>query len=268
MSVKPAQVRYLESGKSLGAAVHKGWAATWNWILSFVVGFTGGRGCKLENADNGHPRLDVLIEAGDGCSVTGGEDGKPYVISLIGGGGEGGGDGGGEAPEEPEDPDYPDTPEITAEDLPDGTHIYVDGADIATIPHGKTPEITASKSGKTTIIYADGVPIATIQDGADGEDGAASGGTELTVITGISFSLYQGELVATLSKSKVKALSATDLGTSTAKVCDVSEVTVVTSESYSTSSHQFTNERSTIKVLGETPTNGQTPFTATSLAEE
>lgn len=92
MSVKPAQVRYLESGKSLGAAVHKGWAATWNWILSFVVGFTGGKGCKLENADKGHPRLDVLIEAGPGCSVTGGEDGQPYVISCEGGGGGGGGD--------------------------------------------------------------------------------------------------------------------------------------------------------------------------------
>lgn len=98
MSVKPAQVRYLESGKSLGAAVHKGWAATWNWVLSFVVGFTGGKGCKLENADKGHPRLDVLIEAGPGCSVTGGEDGQPYVISCDGGGGGG---GGGDDPDDP-----------------------------------------------------------------------------------------------------------------------------------------------------------------------
>lgn len=93
MSVKPAQIRYLNPGKALGAAMHKGWAATWNWVLSFVAHFSGGKGCKLENASNGHPRLDVLIEGGDGVDVTCGGDGQPYVISIADGG-DGDGDGG------------------------------------------------------------------------------------------------------------------------------------------------------------------------------
>ena len=93
MSVRPAQIRYLNPGKALGAAMHKGWAATWNWVLSFVAHFSGGKGCKLENASNGHPRLDVLIESGDGVDVTCAGDGQPYVISIADGG-DGDGDGG------------------------------------------------------------------------------------------------------------------------------------------------------------------------------
>ena len=270
MGNRPAQIRYLTEGKALGAAIHKGFAATWNWVLSFVNTFKGGNGCKIVNANSGNPRVDVLIESGDGIEVTCAGSGQPYVISLSGGD-SGGGDSGGGGDDEPEDPDYPDAPEITAEEMPDGTHIYADGAQIAVIPHGKTPVLTASKSGKTTTIFADGVPLCTIEDGADGQDeqgGSSSGGTEITVITGISFSLYQGQLTATLTKSKVRAMSATSAGTASVKVCDITEVDVVTSEAYSTSTHQFTNERKTIKTLGATAANGETPFTATSLAEE
>ena len=265
MSSRPAQIIYVKEGKALGAAIHKGWAATWNWVLSWVNHITGGKGCKIENKHSGNPRVDVLIEGGDGIEVTCDGSGKPYKISYVGG--SGGGDGGGD--DDPETPDYPSAPVITAEDLPDGTHIYADGVDIATIPHGHTPQITASKSGKTTTISVDGVPLCTIEDGEDGQDGQGSGsGTDVTVITGISFAVYNGKLVATLEKSTVKAISATSSGTSTVDVCDVEEVTVVTAETYNTGTHQFTNSRAKVKVLGSTSVAGQTPFTATAHSNE
>lgn len=271
MSSRPAQIRFLTEGKALGAAIHKGFVATWNWLLSWVNHIKGGKGIMLKNRHSGNPVIEALVEGGEGVLVTCAGEGQPYVISLSDTGGGGGDDSGGGEEEDPDDPDYPSAPEITAEDFPDGTHIFADGAHIATIPHGNTPQITASKSGKTTTISVDGVPLCTIEDGADGQDwqgGSSSGGTDITVITGISFSLYQGQLTATLTKSKVKALSATDAGTSSVKVCDITEVDVVTSESYSESSHQFTNERKTIKTLGATAANGETPFTATAHSAE
>lgn len=165
-----------------------------------------------------------------------------------------------------------ETPEITAEKSAEDVRIYADGELIATIPIPKAPEITADKSGKTTTIYVDGDPIATIEDGADGQDGQDGGGsisgTDKTVITGISFSIYNGKLVATLEKETIKAISATSAGTSTVNVCDVEDVTVVTSEAYNTGTHQFTNTRAKVKVLGSTSASGQTPFTATPLSGE
>ena len=92
MSARPPQIVSVTAGKSLGAAIHKGWAATWNWMLSWVNHFTAGNGCTLENAETGHPRLDVLITPGEGIEVSGGGKGQAYVISATGGGGSGDGD--------------------------------------------------------------------------------------------------------------------------------------------------------------------------------
>ena len=82
MAVKPPQIRYVTEGKSLGASLHKGWAATWNWLLSFVHFFKAGKGLKLKGASAGHPQLDVLIEGQDGVRVTCAGNGQPYVVGL------------------------------------------------------------------------------------------------------------------------------------------------------------------------------------------
>ncbi len=82
MSVRPAQIRYLVEGKALGAALHKGWAATWNWVLSFVHHLKGGRGIVVKDKSGGHPVIETLIEAGTGIEVNCAGDGQPYVIGL------------------------------------------------------------------------------------------------------------------------------------------------------------------------------------------
>ena len=127
---------------------------------------------------------------------------------------------------------------------------------------GDTPVITASKSGGVTTIYADGVAIAQINDGASGSATLP----DKNVVTDVSFSISGGKLKATLSKENLKT-GATS--TATKDICDVGELDVVTSESYSTSTHQFTNTRKRGKVIG-TPSSaqGQTPFTATPLSGE
>jgi hypothetical protein len=157
-----------------------------------------------------------------------------------------------------------DTPEITAEPGAGVTHIYANGELIADIPDGKTPEITASKDGKVTTIYADGRPIAWIDDGEDGGSGSA-----IEVVTGISFAIKEGRLVATVSKSTVNVLGEPETATSEAvDVCGAEDVTVVTSEDYSPSTHRFTNRRTKIKVLSQEAAGGQTPFIATPLSGE
>lgn len=110
MSSRPAQIVYIKEGKAPGAAIHKGWAATWNWVLSWVNHLIGGKGCKIENRNSGHPRVDVLIEGGDGIDVTCDGSGKPYVISYVG---AESGDDEGEPfdPDEPWDPSDPWNPE-------------------------------------------------------------------------------------------------------------------------------------------------------------
>ena len=164
--------------------------------------------------------------------------------------------------EDGEPGDDGEAPEITAEKNGATTHIFADGDLIATIMDGDTPVITASKSGGVTTIYANGVAIAQINDGASGSATLP----DKNVVDDVSFSISGGKLKATLSKSNLKT-GATS--TVTKDVCDVSELDVVTEEAYSTSTHQFTNTRKRVKVIG-TPSSaqGQTPFTATPLSGE
>lgn len=174
--------------------------------------------------------------------VQNGMDGAP---------GSGGGDGGGS--------------EIEVEEDDNEVRIYVDGELSATIPKGgDAPEITAEKVGKTTTIYADGNPIATIVDGSDGEDADSLDLSVKTVVTGIDFAIESGKLKAKVHKEKMKVVAVSDsVPDDDVEICDVSEATVVTSESYSTSTHKFTNVRKKVKVIG-TPENAtaETPFEA------
>ena len=164
---------------------------------------------------------------------------------LKGRDGSGGGGGGGEAPE------------ITAEREGDAVKIFADGDLIATIFDGKTPVITASKDGGITTIYANGQAIATIADGS----GGSAELPDKNVVTGVTFAVSGGKLKATVTKENLKtgATSQEDQD-----VCDIGELDVVVSEGYSTSTHQFTNERKKIQVIG-TPTDGegQDVFTST-----
>lgn len=161
-----------------------------------------------------------------------------------------------------------DTPEIEVTKNGNITYIYVDGELVAQITDGSTPKITASKIGKITTIYADGVPIATINDGEDGGGGGEQ--TDMEVITGVTFSMSEdtGKLTAKLTRKKIKAVVVETLEPEEVEVATVKQVPVVTSEAYSTSSHQFTNERRLVTVLGDAAAQGQTPFTATPLSSE
>ena len=155
-----------------------------------------------------------------------------------------------------------ETPEITGTDNAGVHRIYADGELIATIYDGQTPAITATKDNGVTTIYANGVAIAQINDGSSGSATLP----DKNVVDDVSFSISGGKLKATLAKSNLKT-GATS--TVTKDVCDVSELDVVTEEAYSTNTHQFTNTRKRIKVIG-TPSSasGQTPFTATPLSNE
>lgn len=154
-----------------------------------------------------------------------------------------------------------DTPEITAEKNGGVTHIFADGDLIATIMDGETPTITAQKVGGVTTIYANGVAIAQINDGSSGSATLP----DKNVVDDVSFSISGGKLRATLAKSNLKTGATSSV---TKDVCDVSELDVVISENYDGGTHNFTNERKRIKVIG-TPASatGQTPFTATPLSE-
>lgn len=93
MAVRPPQIRYLTEGKAIGADSHKGFAATWNWLLAWVNFFKAGKGLKLSDTGSGHPRLDVQIEGGEGIEVTCSGDGQSYVINSLGSSTGGGGGG-------------------------------------------------------------------------------------------------------------------------------------------------------------------------------
>lgn len=152
-----------------------------------------------------------------------------------------------------------ETPDITGVKNGDVTQIFANGEMIAEIKDGHTPVITADENGGVVTIYADGVAIAQINVGEGNLP-------DKDVVTGVSFSISDGKLVATLDKENLKTgVSSQDTKT----VCDVAELDVVTEEAYSTSTHQFTNTRKKIKVIG-TPADatGQTPFTATPLSGE
>lgn len=83
MAAKPPQVCNLTQGKAIGAKVHEGFAATWNWLLSFVSNLSGGNGVEVKDDASGHPTVEVLIEGGDGIDVSCGGAGQPYVIGLV-----------------------------------------------------------------------------------------------------------------------------------------------------------------------------------------
>lgn len=56
---------HLKEGLALGNPMHKGFAACWNWLLSWAKKFSSGEG----------------IVGSNGIEVTGGTDGEPYTIS-------------------------------------------------------------------------------------------------------------------------------------------------------------------------------------------
>ncbi len=155
-----------------------------------------------------------------------------------------------------------DTPEITATRNDGNVNIYADGNLIATLSDGRTPVITATKSQGVTTIFVDGVAVAQVEDGAAGAPDLPN----IDAVTGASFAISNGKLVCTLTKENLKTGATSN---STSEVCDVGELDVVVSEAYSHITHQFTNTRKRVKVLG-TPVDatGQTPFTATPLSGE
>lgn len=157
---------------------------------------------------------------------------------------------------------------IEVEEDPNEVRIFVDGELSATIPKkGDGPEITANKEGNVTRIYADGEEIAQILDGAVEQPKYES----ITCIKGINFEISEGKLKANVTKATfdVPADSIKTGTTDTVEVCDIDELDVVTEEKYSSSSHQFTNTRKRVKVIGTAQSAaGQTPFTATPLSGE
>lgn len=166
-----------------------------------------------------------------------------------------------------------DSPEITSEKVETTTHIYADGEHIADIEDGHSPEITASKDGNTVTIYADGVAIVSWDIGSSG-GGEEMAWESISAITDISFKIESGKLKAVLTKTSFYVPNTFELHpvevvpTTEVDVCSVEDLDVVTSESYSTSTHAFTNTRKRIKVLGSQNATGQTPFTATPLSGE
>lgn len=162
-----------------------------------------------------------------------------------------------------------DTPEIWGVKNGEVTTVCADGEVIATINDGHTPQITAEKKDGVTTIYVDGNAVAQIQDGG------VSQYDSITCISGIKFEISGGKLKAIISKQTFNVPDTfemhpvEEIDAQTIDVCDVSELDVVTEEEYSASSHQFTNKRKRVKVIGTaTDATGQTPFTATPLSGE
>lgn len=162
-----------------------------------------------------------------------------------------------------------DTPEIWGVKNGEVTTVYADGELIATINDGHTPQITAEKKDGVTTIYVDGNAVAQIQDGGVGQYDS------ITCISGIKFEISGGKLKAIVSKQTFNVPDTfemhpvEEIDAQTIDVCDVSELDVVTEEEYSASSHQFTNKRKRVNVIGTaTDATGQTPFTATPLSGE
>ena len=162
-----------------------------------------------------------------------------------------------------------DTPEIWGVKNGEVTTVYADGEVIATINDGHTPQITAEKKDGVTTIYVDGNAVAQIQDGGVGQYDS------ITCISGIKFEISGGKLKAKISKQTFDVPDTFDMhpvekvDDETIDVCDVSELDVVTEEEYSASSHQFTNKRKRVQVIGTAEdATGQTPFTATPLSGE
>ena len=150
---------------------------------------------------------------------------------------------------------------------------------------------SAAPGGVNTMVfnYTDGSSDTfRVQNGLDGAPGSPGGDDpddpepvdpgndylteddldEQTVVTGMTFAIENNKLVAKLKRKRIKAVDKGNLPDETVNVCDAKELEVVTGESYDTSSHQFTNTRRKITVMGDTAAAGQTPFTATPHSRE
>ena len=64
MANRPAQLRYLQKDKAIGA--HTGFVETWNWLLSSFNNLKGGKGVKLEWKSVDHPVIELDENDGDG----------------------------------------------------------------------------------------------------------------------------------------------------------------------------------------------------------
>lgn len=124
MAAQPPQIRYVTEGKSLGAPMHKGWAKTWNWLLSCVFSFSGGTGLEIKGKSTGKPVANVLIQGKDGISANCSGPGRPWVISGSGGSTEITGN----EDDPPEDPDDPTSPPEPSEPI-NGSIVIVSADD-------------------------------------------------------------------------------------------------------------------------------------------
>lgn len=161
------------------------------------------------------------------------------------------------------------TPTISAIKNGEITSVFANGNLIATIDDGHTPKITATQADGVTTLFVDGDPVAQIKDGGVSEY------ESITCISGIRFEVSGGQLNAIISTQSFHVPSTFEMhplehiDVKSVKVCSVGELDVVTSESYSTSSHAFTNSRKRIKVIGSpSDAQGETPFTATPMSDE
>ena len=86
MAVRPGQIRYLTEGKAVGAKTHKGFVATWNWVLSWIYNFKVGPGLQLTGERAGKPRLSLTLTNEDGAPIDDGGEETPYETVGEGGG--------------------------------------------------------------------------------------------------------------------------------------------------------------------------------------
>ena len=89
----------LKEGIALGNPMHKGWVATFNWLLGFVANFAVGPGLDLLKRDTDTPELRLAIDAGEGISISWANDRCKISVASDGGdddpGGSRGSGGGG-----------------------------------------------------------------------------------------------------------------------------------------------------------------------------
>ena len=79
----------LKKGKFIGAASHKGFVETFNWMLSWIEHFSTGAGLSLTGATAGRPRLTLNLIDGNGIPLDEyPDDDTPCDITDGVGGGE------------------------------------------------------------------------------------------------------------------------------------------------------------------------------------
>ena len=81
MAKRPNRIIYLMAGRALGAMRHHGFAASWNWVLSWIYFFKCGPGLILDKAFHGHPELSLNLVGGNNISVR--TAGKSLVIDYV-----------------------------------------------------------------------------------------------------------------------------------------------------------------------------------------